>query len=145
VLAAATLITAFVTDSLVGSIGQFASGAHLSEFFVAAVIVAIVGNATEHGSAVLLASRGQLQLAAEIALASSAQVAGFLIPVVALLSWTIEPLSLGFRPVEILGMGVAVLASALVLAPPRSSRAGGALLVAAYVAVAFVFYLVGDR
>jgi Ca2+:H+ antiporter len=145
VLAAATLITALVTDSLVGSIGQFASGAHLSEFFVAAVIVAIVGNATEHGSAVLLASRGQLQLAAEIALASSAQVAGFLIPVVALLSWTIEPLSLGFRPVEILGMGVAVLASALVLAPPRSSRAGGALLVAAYVAVAFAFYLVGDR
>jgi len=145
VLAGTTLITAFVSEALVGSIDVFASRAHLSEFFVAAVIVAIAGNATEHGSAVLLAARGQLRLAAEIALASSAQVAGLLIPVVALLSWAIEPLSLSFRPVELAGIGVATVAAGLAVAPRKSSRVGGALLVVTYVVVAVCFYLAGDR
>jgi Ca2+:H+ antiporter len=145
VLAIATLITALVTETLVGSIDAFADGAHLSEFFVAAVILAIVGNATEHGSAVLLAARGELQLAVEIALASSAQVAGFLIPAVALLSWAIEPLALSFRAVEMVGIVGATLAAGLVLAPKRPSRAGGALLLGAYVILAVSFYLVGDR
>ncbi|HEY1594316.1 MAG TPA: hypothetical protein VGF74_02885 [Thermoleophilaceae bacterium] len=145
VLAITTLTTAFVTETLVGSLGAFARAAHLSEFFVAAVIVAIVGNATEHGSAVLLAARGQLQLAAEIALASSAQVAGFLIPAVALLSWAIDPLSLSFRWVELLGIASATLAATLVVRPKRSSRAGGAALLGVYAVVAVIFYLVGDR
>jgi Ca2+:H+ antiporter len=145
VLAAATLVTAVVTETLVGSLDAFANAAHLSEFFVAAVIVAIIGNAAEHGSAVLLAARGELQLAAEIALASSAQVAGLLIPAVALLSWAIEPLSLGFRAVEMVGIGGAALAAGLVLAPKRTSRAGGAVLLGAYVVLAVSFYLVGDR
>ena len=65
------------------------------------MIVAIVGNAAEHGGAVVVAARGNIKLAAEIALASSAQVAVFLIPAVALLSWLIDPLALSFRPVEI--------------------------------------------
>ena len=73
----------------------------LSDFFVAAVIVAIVGNAAEHGGAVIVARRGKVKLAAEIALSSAAQVAVFLIPAVALLSWLIDPLALGFREVEI--------------------------------------------
>jgi Ca2+:H+ antiporter len=145
VLSGATVITALVSETLVGSIDAFADAADLSELFVAAVIVAIVGNATEHGSAVLLAARGQLQLAAEIALASSAQVAGLLIPAVALLSWAIDPLALSFRGIEMVGIAGAALAAGLVLAPRRSSHAGGALLVAAYLAVAVTFYLVGDR
>ncbi|MFL5841971.1 MAG: hypothetical protein ACJ77Z_16100 [Thermoleophilaceae bacterium] len=145
VLAVATLITAFVTGTLVGTIDAFASAADLSEFFVAAVIVAIVGNATEHGSAVLLALRGQLQLAAEISLASSAQVAGFLIPAVALLSWAIHPLALSFRAVELVGIGAATVAAGLAVAPRRTSRAGGALLLGTYILLAVSFYAVGDR
>ncbi|MEA2285650.1 MAG: Ca2+:H+ antiporter, partial [Solirubrobacteraceae bacterium] len=144
VLAVATLITAFVSETLVGSIDVFAAKAHLSQFFVAAVIVAIVGNATEHGSAILLAARGQLRLAAEIALASSAQVAGLLIPAVAILSWAIEPLALSFRAVELVGIGAATLAAAAVIAPRQASRAAGAVLVGAYVLAAVSFYLVGD-
>jgi len=105
VLGLATLVTAFVTSSLVGSLQAFASRAHLSDFFVAVVIVAIVGNATEHGSAILLARRGKLALATEISLASSAQVAGLLIPLVALASWTIDPLALSFRPIELVALG----------------------------------------
>ena len=146
VLGIATLFTAIVTETLVGSINAFSDAAHLSEFFVAAVIVAIVGNATEHGSAVLLAARGQFQLATEIALASSAQVAGFLIPVVAILSWPIDPpLALSFRPVELAARAGAAGAASLALAPKRPSRAGGAALVGCYVVLAVIFFLVGDR
>jgi Ca2+:H+ antiporter len=145
VLAAATVATAFIAEILVGSIETFAEKAHLSEFFVAAVIVAIVGNAAEHGGAVVVAYRGKVRLAAEIALSSSAQVAVFLIPAVALLSWLIEPLALSFRPVELLALGASVLFAALLLAQGRSSRTRGAALIVAYVLVAAAFFLAGER
>ena len=145
VLAAATVSTAFVTETLVGSLEAFARQAHLSEFFVAVVIVAIVGNITEHGSAVLIARRGELRLAAEIGFASASQVAGFLIPAVAILSWAIDPLALSLRPVELLGMGGAVLVAATAVSPPRTSRAAGALLIGAYGALVVAFYFAGDR
>ena len=88
---------------------------HLSDFFVAAVIVAIVGNAAEHGGAVIVARRGQVKLATEIAVSSSAQVAVFLIPAVAVISWAINPLSFAFRQVEIGVMAGAAILAALML------------------------------
>jgi Ca2+:H+ antiporter len=145
VLGLATLRTAFVTNSLVGSLQAFASRAHLSDFFVAVVIVAIVGNATEHGSAVLLARRGKLRLATEISLASSAQVAGLLIPLVALVSWTIDPLALSFRPIELGALALATALAGLVLAPRRPTRLGGAILLLGYAVLAVAFYSAGER
>jgi Ca2+:H+ antiporter len=141
VLAAATVSTAFVTETLVGSLEDFAQRAHLSDFFVAVVIVALVGNITEHGSAVLLAARGELRLAAEIGLASAGQVAAFLIPVVAILSWAIQPLSLSMRPIELTSLGAAALVGALAVAPARASRAAGALLLGTYAGLVVAFYL----
>ncbi|HEY6607295.1 MAG TPA: calcium/proton exchanger [Gaiellaceae bacterium] len=145
VLGLATVVTAFVTEALVGTLRAFAETANLSEFFVAIVIVAIVGNATEHGSAVLLARRGRVKLAVEIPLASSAQIAGLLIPLVALISWGFEPLALSFRPVELAAMATAAALPALVLRPGRTTRLGGAILLVAYAVLAVVFYLAGDR
>lgn len=145
VLALATVVTAFVAEILVGSLEVFAEKAGLSEFFVAAVIVAIVGNAAEHGGAVVVAFRGKIALAAEIALASAAQVAVFLIPAVALLSWLIDPLSLSLRPVEIAALGGSLLFTIAVLFNGNSSRTRGVLLLAGYVVVATAFFLAGDR
>jgi Ca2+:H+ antiporter len=145
VLAIATAATAIVAEILVHSIEAFADKAHLSDFFVAAVIIAIVGNAAEHGGAVVVARRGQVKLATEIALSSSAQVAVFVVPAVAILSWTIEPLTLAFRQVEIAVMGGAALLAALLLARGRSSSWRGAVLVLGYVATAVVFYKAGNR
>ena len=95
------------------------------EFFVAAVIVAIVGNAAEHGGAVVVAARGKIKLAAEIALASSAQVAVFLIPAVALLAIPIEPLSLAFRQIEIAALAVSVVVASVLLANGQVEPAQG--------------------
>jgi Ca2+:H+ antiporter len=145
VLGIATVVTALIAEILVGSIETFAEKAHVSEFFVAAVIVAIVGNAAEHGGAVVVAARGNIKLAAEIALASSAQVAVFLIPAVALLALLIDPLALAFRPVEILVVGGSVLLTAALLWQGWSSRARGVALIAAYGGVAVAFLLAGDR
>jgi Ca2+:H+ antiporter len=145
VLAVATVATAVIAEILVGSIEEFAERAHLSDFFVAAVIIAIVGNAAEHGGAVVVAARGKIKLAAEIALASSAQVAVFLVPAVALLAWLIQPLSLAFRPVEIAVLAGATALTTLLLADGHSSRLKGALLIVAYVGAAVAFFAAGDR
>lgn len=145
VLGAATVMTAFVAEALVGSLEEFADSAGLSEFFVAAVVVAIVGNAAEHGGAVVVAAKGKIALAAEIAFASSAQVAVFLIPAVALLSWLIDPLALAFRPVELGVLGGSVAVAAAATYGGKSSRLRGVILIAAYVAAAVIFFIAGDR
>jgi Ca2+:H+ antiporter len=145
VLGVATVATALVAEALVGSLETFAHEAGLTEFFVAAVIVAIVGNAAEHGGAVVVAYRGKIKLAAEIALASSAQVAVFLIPAVALLSWLLEPLALSFRPVELGVVAISVVVTGLLLARGQSSRLRGLVLIGMYVGAAAAFYAAGDR
>lgn len=145
VLAAATVVTALVAEVLVGTLQVFADDVGLSDFFVSAVIVAIVGNAAEHGGAVVVAVRGKIALAAEIALASAAQVAVFLIPAVALLSWLIDPVSLSFRPVEMAALAGSLVLTVFVLFGGESSRARGAVLLAGYGVVVVAFFLAGDR
>jgi Ca2+:H+ antiporter len=145
VLAVATVLTALIAEALVASIETFADKAGLTDFFVAAVIVAIVGNAAEHGGAVVVAYRGNVRLAAEIALASSAQVAVFLIPAVTVLAWAIEPLALSFRPVELAVVGAATVIAAALLANGRTSRLDGVVLIMAYGAAAVAFFVAGER
>jgi Ca2+:H+ antiporter len=145
VLGFATVVTALVAEILVGSINTFATDSGVSEFFLAAVVIAIVGNAAEHGGAVVVAYRGKIKLATEIALSSSAQVAVFLIPAVALLALLIEPLALALREVEIAALAVSVLIASVLLADGRSSRLKGAIMIVAYVGVAIGFYAAGDR
>src|SRR5919201_1372069 len=102
VLAAATPATAVVSEILVHSLEAFAHAAHLTQFFIAAVIVALVGNAAEHGGAVVIARRGKIKLASEIAISSSAQVALLVTPAVGVPSWAVTPpLTFAFRPVEL--------------------------------------------
>jgi len=143
-LGVGTVVTALVAEILVGSLETFAAKVGLSDFFVAAVIVAIVGNAAEHGGAVIVAYRGKIKLAAEIALSSSAQVAVFLIPAVVLLSWLIEPLALGFRKVEIGALALSLAVALATIWGGRSSRLRGAVLIVAYLGVAVMFYAAGD-
>jgi Ca2+:H+ antiporter len=146
-LAAATVVTALVSEILVHSLTTFAHDVGLSTFFVSIVIVAIVGNAAEHGGAIVLARRGSnLKIASEIALSSSAQVAVLVTPAVALLSWLISPpLPLSFRPVELAALGGAVIAAGVALRDGRATRREGAVLVALYAVAVIAFYFAGDR
>jgi Ca2+:H+ antiporter len=140
-LGAGTVATAAVSETVTGSIRSFSDSLHLPEFFVAAVIVAVAGNAAEHGAAVVVAARGELKLAADIGLESSAQVAALVIPAVALLSWLIEPFPLAFSAVELAVLAGAVVLAAVLLGGGRSTRARGLALTAAYVVAAAAFLL----
>lgn len=142
VLGLVTLGTVAVSEVLTESIQDFAVQVGWSQFFVAAVLVALAGNATEHGGAVILAFRGKLDLSAEIAFSSSAQVATMVIPVIALLSLAFNPLPLAFRPAEIIAMAVAVLVPGAMLLSRRVSPWWGAVLCTTYVVIAAAFFIV---
>jgi Ca2+:H+ antiporter len=140
-LTAATAATALVSEILVHSLEAFGHAVGLNEFFIAAVIVAIVGNAAEHGGAVVIAHRGNIALATEIAITSSMQVAVFVAPAVALLSWLVgQGLALSFRVVELATMAAAAAFAAVVVRDGHSRRWEGFMLVAVYGAVVVVYY-----
>jgi Ca2+:H+ antiporter len=146
VLAVTTGATAWVSEILVHSLGAFAEAVGLSEFFIAVVIVAIVGNAAEHGGAIVIAHSGKMPLATEIAISSAAQVALLVVPVVTLLSLLFtHPLALAFRWTELFAMGGAAVIVAATVWDGTSHRKEGWYLVAAYVAAAVGFLLGGGR
>jgi Ca2+:H+ antiporter len=145
-LTLATIATAVTSELLVHSLQAFAEAANLSQFFISMVIVAVVGNAAEHGGAVVIARRGGMKLATQIAITSSAQVALFVLPVVLLLSFAFEhPLTLAFRPIELISMGLAAVFVGFVIRDGRSRRWEGALLIAVYGGFVLWFLSVGDR
>jgi Ca2+:H+ antiporter len=145
-LAVTTGATAWVSEILVHSLGAFAKAVGLSEFFIAVVIVAIVGNAAEHGGAILIARNGKMRLATEIAISSSAQVGLLVIPVVTLLSLLFSHhLALAFRWTELVAMAGATVVVAATVWDGRSRRREGAFLVAAYAAAVLGFLLGGGR
>jgi Ca2+:H+ antiporter len=145
-LAAATAATAWVSEILVHSLAAFANAVGLSEFFIAVVVVAVVGNAAEHGGAIVIAHAGKMRLATEIAVSSSAQVALLVVPVVTLfgLAFT-NPLALSFRWTELVAMAVAAVAAAAVVWNGETSRREGAALVAVYTLTVIGFLLYGGR
>jgi Ca2+:H+ antiporter len=105
-----------------------------------------VGNAAEHGGAIVIAHRGKMKLATQIAITSSAQVGLLVLPVVMLLSFAFaHPLTLAFRPVELIAMGASAVFVAFVIRDGHSRRWEGALLVSVYAVLAFVAYQLGDR
>jgi len=145
-LALATAATAVTSEILVHSLQDFAKAAGLSQFFISVVIVAVVGNAAEHGGAVVIAHRGKMKLATQIAITSSAQVALFVLPVVLLVSFAFtHPLTLAFRPVELIGMGAAAVFVGLVISDGRSRRWEGLLLIGVYALFAALCLHLGDR
>jgi Ca2+:H+ antiporter len=146
VLALTTGVTAWVSEILVHSLGAFATAVGLSEFFVSVVIVAIVGNAAEHGGAIVIARNGKMRLATEIAISSSAQVGLLVVPVVTLLSlFFSHHLALSFRWSEVLVMAGAAVVAAATVWDGTSRQREGMLLVAAYAAAVVGFFLGGGR
>jgi Ca2+:H+ antiporter len=146
VLGVATVLTAFVSEILVHSLDAFARAIGATDFFIAAVIVAIVGNAAEHGGAIVIARAGKMKLASEIAISSSAQVALLVAPAVMLLSLLFtHQLPLSFRWEELAAMAAAVALAAVTIADGTTKRWEGGLLVLAYGIVVAAFWLAGNR
>ena len=107
------------------------------------MVVAIIGNAAEHYSAIIAARRDQMTLAVEIAVGSSAQIALLVAPAVVLYSFAIgRPMSLLFNPFEIAAIALSVIATALVVVDGESNWVEGLQLLSVYTILALAFYFV---
>jgi Ca2+:H+ antiporter len=140
-LAIAGVAVGVMSEILVGSIGAASETLGLSEFFIGAIVVAIVGNAAEHWVAVLVARKDKMDLSVNIAIGSGAQVALFVTPVLVLAAFFIgpAPMPLVFNGFEIGAMILAVLIANYVSHEGRSTWFEGVQLLAVYVMLAIVF------
>ena len=142
-LAIATVITAVEAEVLVEALEPALDGLGMSELFAGVIVVALVGNAAEHYSAVTAARSNELTLALEISVGSSAQIALMVAPVLVLLSFALgTPMSLVFNAFEIAAIGLSVFAVALVAQDGESNWLEGFQLLGVYIILGIAFYLI---
>jgi len=146
VLALATAFVAWMSEILVGSVEQAAHAMGMTDLFVGVVVVAIIGNAAEHSTAVLVAIRNRMDLAVSIAIGSSIQIALFVAPVLVLLSYAIapRPMDLVFSPAEVLAVLVGVWLCAQVAGDGETHWLEGAQLLAVYVLLGILFFFLPE-
>src|SRR4051794_19649474 len=141
-LAGSAVAVGLMSEILVGSIKHAADDIGLSQFFVGVFVVAIVGNAAEHWVAVLVAAKDKMDLAVNIAIGSSAQIALFVAPALVLLSFVVgdHPMALVFNGYELGALLFAVLIANLVTQDGESNWFEGVQLLALYAVLGLVFY-----
>lgn len=146
VLAVATALIAVVAEWMVGSVEQAAHQLGMSNVFVGVIVVAIVGNAAEHSTALVVALKNRMELAVGIALGSSIQIALFVAPVLVFASYLVGPgpLDLVFSPAEVIAIVLAVLVAEQVVADGESHWLEGVQLLSVYAILALLFYWLPD-
>jgi Ca2+:H+ antiporter len=114
----------------------------LTEVFVGVIVVAVVGNAAEHSTAVLVARKDHMDLAMSIAIGSSIQIALLVAPILVFASYVVgpRPMDLRFTIFEVVAVGIAVFVVNLVAQDGESNWLEGALLVAVYLILGIAFY-----
>jgi Ca2+:H+ antiporter len=144
VLAASTAAIAWMSELLVGSIQPAAKDLGLGSAFVAVFIVAILGNAAEHATAITVAMKNRMDLALSIAIGSSVQVALFVAPLLVLLSLALgpRPMDLAFPGGLVLIVLLSVLITGQVAADGRSDWLKGVQLLAAYIVLGLTFFFI---
>ncbi|MEO8286752.1 MAG: calcium/proton exchanger [Chloroflexota bacterium] len=143
VLVVATVLVAFMAEFLVEGVNYLTESLGLTELFVGVILVAIIGNAAEHMTAVIVAMKNKMDLAVSIAMGSTLQVALFVAPVLVLIGFFIgRPLDLFFNLFELAAIGVTMLIASAITQDGESNWFEGVQLLAAYaiLAVAFFFH-----
>jgi Ca2+:H+ antiporter len=140
-LAISGALVGILSEILVGSIEEASHSIGLSEFFIGAIIIAIVGNAAEHWVAVLVAYKNKMSLAVNIAIGSSAQVALFVAPVLVVVSFVLgpAPMPLVFNGLELAGLGIAAIIANQVTQEGESTWYEGLQLLLVYAVIALAF------
>ncbi len=140
----AAAATAIASELLVGSLEGTVQAVHLPETFVGVIIVAVVGNAAEHSTALLFAHRGDMDVALGIAWESSKQIALFVAPVLVFAGLLIgAPMDLAFTRFEVISLGMGVMALAMIALDGETHWLEGAFLLAVYAVLGMGFYFVG--
>ncbi len=146
VLAVSTAMIAWISEILVGSVEAAAHAFGMSQIFVGVIVVAIVGNAAEHSTAVMVARKNRMDLALGIAIGSSLQIALFVAPLLVLLSHFIgpAPMNLVFSPAEVMAIGLSVLIVGQIASDGETNWLEGAQLLAVYLMLAMVFFFLPE-
>lgn len=143
VLFLSTLAVAYVSESLVSTIEIVSESFGWSELFIGVIIVAIVGNAAEHASAIIMAVKNRMGVAVEIAVGSTLQVAMFVAPILVLVSLMFESqMSLVFTWPELIAMVTAVFLTIAISNDGDTNWFEGATLLGAYIIMGIGFYLI---
>ncbi len=142
-LVVATVMVAFISEWLVHTLDTFSSRFGLSDLFVGAFVVAIVGNAAEHSAAIMLALKNKMGAAVEIAVGSSLQVALFVAPALVFISLLFEDqMNLIFSTIELAAIGVAVFIATSISRDGSTTWYEGKLLLIVYAILGVAFYFV---
>lgn len=141
ILVGATALVAWMSELLVHAVEPASKSLGLTEVFVGVIAVAIIGNAAEHSTAVLMALKNQMDLAYHIAVGSSMQIALLVAPLLVFLSYALgSPMDLVFTTFEVITVGLAVAIVSLVAVDGESNWMEGVLLLAVYVIFAIAFF-----
>ncbi|KAI9753966.1 MAG: hypothetical protein M4579_004926 [Chaenotheca gracillima] len=144
-LCVSTGLVALCAYYLVDSINYMVLHSGVSQAFVGLIILAIVGNAAEHVTAVTVASKNKMDLAIGVAVGSSIQIALFVTPVVVLLGWIMgKDMTLYFTLFETISLFVSAFIVNFLVLDGRSNYLEGALLVAAYIIIALAAFFYPD-
>jgi Ca2+:H+ antiporter len=142
ILALATAAVAYVSENLVHTFEAVAESFGWSELFIGVIIVAIVGNAAEHASAIIMAYKNKMNVAVEIAIGSTLQIAMFVAPVLVLVSLLFPvQMPLVFSLPELIAMATAVLLTIVLSNDGDTNWFEGATMLAAYIIMGIGFYL----
>jgi len=141
-LVGATAAVAWMSEMLVGALSDAARVLGMSDLFVGVIVVAVIGNAAEHYSAVRMAAQNDMDAALSIAAGSSTQIALFITPVLLFLSYLIAPMPMNllFTTFEVMALGLAVLTIAFVAHDGETHWMEGVQMLAVYVILALGFY-----
>jgi Ca2+:H+ antiporter len=138
-----TLVIALESEFLVGSLTSVTKSLGLTEMFVGVIVVAIIGNAAEHATAVMFAQRNRMDIALNIAIGSSTQIALFVAPLLVFVSAALgHPMTLIFNPFELVCVTFAVTITAVISLDGRSHWMEGVMLLASYIVMGLAFYFI---
>jgi Ca2+:H+ antiporter len=144
VMAVVTLLIVWMSEILVATVEQASHALGLSNLFVGVVVVAVVGNAAEHSTAVLFAMRNRMEVALSIAIGSSTQIALFVAPLLVLLSLVMAPapMSLAFAGVEVFLVLAATFVASILIVDGKSTWFTGVQLIAIYLVMAITVFAI---
>jgi Ca2+:H+ antiporter len=149
VLALATVAVAVESEILVHAVERLtAGGSWISQTFLGLIVIPIIGNAAEHATAVVVARKGKMDLALQIAMGSSAQVALFVAPLLVFIGAILGPspsgvyMNLVFSPLEVVAVGLSTLLGAIVTLDGESHWFEGVQLLALYAMVAIAVFFI---
>lgn len=135
-----TAVIAVLSEAISDSIQEAADSAGISGIFIAAILLPIVGNAAEHGGAVVFAMKGKLNLTLGVAIGSSTQIALFVLPLLVIIGWMINrELDMSFGGYETGTIFLTIIATTFAIKDGTSNWLIGAALISAYVIISIGF------